>query len=221
MIVHFLPKKHCFDQKALILPKVSQKVRKSQQILLSRQKSVCHPAFKSPCFISSNIEFQPDRVFLFKGCSRIHYRLIAWLGGETFAFCSWHWNIGEIPGATSYTENTTNHIVNELCFKIKGLREPGFDIALRVFIGAKSSHCLALSVAKSQIGLVETWMMQPWQVKMPTQYNFLKLSNLSTTGKSVGNSLFQLSKLSTGCQSCNSCQSCQKLVKAVKAIDSV
>ena len=173
-------------------------MRKSRQILLSRQMSVCHPAFKSPCFISSNIEFQPDRAFLFKGCLRIHYQLIAWLGGETFAFCSWHWNIGENVGAT-YTENTTNHIVNELCFKIKGLREPGFDIALRVFIGAKSSHCLALSVAKSQIGLVETWMMQPWQVKMPTQYNFLKLSNLSTTGESY--------------------PSCwQQLVSAVKAV---
>ena len=142
-----------------------------------------HPAFKSPCFKSSNIEFQPDQGFLFKGCLRIHYRLVAWLGRETFAFCSWHWNIGEILGAT-YTENTTNHIVNELCFEIKGLREPGFDIALRVFIGAKSAHCLALSVAKSLIGLVETWMMQPWQVKMPTLYDFLKLSNLSTTGKS-------------------------------------
>ena len=100
-----------------------------------------HPAFKSPCFISSNIEFQPDRVFLFKGCLRIHYRLVAWLGGETFAFCSWHWNIGEILGATSYTENTTNHIVIEFCFDFKGLREPCFGIALRVFLGAKSVHC--------------------------------------------------------------------------------
>ena len=147
VIVHFLPKEHCFwPKKALFLSKDFQIVRNSGQILLSRQNSVCHPAFKSPCFISSNIEFQPDRVFLFKGCLRIHYQLIAWLGGETFAFCSWHWNIGENVGAT-YTENTTNHIVNELCFEIKGLREPGFDIALQVFIGAKSAHCLALSLS--------------------------------------------------------------------------
>ena len=67
----------------------------------------------------------------------------------------------EISEKTSepHTQRTRQIIlwnVDELCFEIKGLREPGFDIALRVFIGAKSAHCLALSVAKSLIGLVET-----------------------------------------------------------------
>ena len=35
LIVHFLPKKHCFwPKKALFLPRDLQKVRKSQQILI-------------------------------------------------------------------------------------------------------------------------------------------------------------------------------------------
>ena len=41
VIVHFLPKKHCFDpKKYFFCPKSSQKVRKSQQVLISRQNSM-------------------------------------------------------------------------------------------------------------------------------------------------------------------------------------
>ena len=42
VIVLFLPKKHCFDPKE---PRVFQKVRKSRQILISLQKSVCSKLF--------------------------------------------------------------------------------------------------------------------------------------------------------------------------------
>ena len=42
VIVHFMPKKHClWPKRALFLPEVFQKVRKSRQILILRQNSVC------------------------------------------------------------------------------------------------------------------------------------------------------------------------------------
>jgi len=41
VIVHFLSKKRCFWPKKALLTKDFQKVRKSRQILISRQNSVC------------------------------------------------------------------------------------------------------------------------------------------------------------------------------------